>query len=268
MILVCGDAMIDRYWFGEVRRISPEAPVPVVKMGKIEERQGAAANVAANCEAMGGQVKRLFSPSKDPIVKIRVIGKNQQVVRVDFDQPQLPIDVDQFTLLVERADIVVFSDYGKGALSNISDLIMMAKAYGKTVLIDPKGHDYRRYSGADLVKPNLDEMREMVGGWGTEAELTRKAAKLRKDSDVRAILLTRAADGMTLFTESAEIDIASTAREVFDVSGAGDTAIAALAVGLEMGLALEQAAVYANKAAGIAVGKFGTAVVSKHEVFD
>lgn len=259
--------MVDRYWFGEVRRISPEAPVPVVRMGKVEERAGAAANVAANCEAMGAQVTRLFSPS-DPVVKIRVIGKSQQVVRVDFDTPQLPVDPTQFKDLASKASIVLFSDYGKGALTNIADLITIAKEEGAKVLIDPKGHDYARYLGADLVKPNLDEMREMVGGWGSETELEAKAAKLRQDSHVSAILLTRAADGMTLFTDSGQTHIESTAHEVFDVSGAGDTAIAALSVGLEMGLSLETASRYANKAAGIAVGKFGTAVVSKHEVFN
>ncbi|HJS81325.1 MAG TPA: PfkB family carbohydrate kinase [Nitrososphaera sp.] len=256
--------MIDRYWFGEVRRISPEAPVPVVRMGRVEERQGAAANVAANCVAMGGEVLTLFSPS-DPVVKIRVIGKSQQVVRVDFDTPQLPVDPAQFEELANMASVVVFSDYGKGALTKIADLIPLVK--GK-VLIDPKGHDYARYRGADLVKPNLDEMREMVGGWGSETELEAKAAKLRQDSQVKAILLTRAVDGMTLFTDQGLTHIESTAQEVFDVSGAGDTAIAALAVGLEMGLTLETASRYANKAAGVAVGKFGTAVVSKDEVFN
>ena len=259
--------MVDRYWFGEVRRISPEAPVPVVKMGRIEERSGAAANVAANCEAMGAEVLKLFSQS-DPVVKIRVIGKSQQVVRIDFDHPQEPINADLFTAQVALADIVLFSDYGKGALTHIADLIQITKAQGKTVLIDPKGHDYHRYHGADLVKPNADEMREMVGGWGSEDELNDKAAKLRQDSKVNAILLTRAAEGMTLFTDSGQTHIPSTARDVFDVSGAGDTAIAALAVGLERGLDLITAATYANKAAGIAVGRFGTSIVSKHEVFD
>lgn len=266
MILVCGDAMIDRYWFGEVRRISPEAPVPVVKMGRMEERQGAAANVAANCEAMGAKVRYLFSPSPR-VEKIRIIGKNQQVVRVDFDKPQQPITREWFEENIEGISTVVFSDYGKGALRDIADLIPIAKDKGFTVLIDPKGHDYARYQGADLVKPNLDEMREMVGGWGCEDELERKVSKLRQESNIQAILLTRAADGMTLFSDQ-KTHIASTAMEVFDVSGAGDTAIAALAVGIERGLSLETAAVYANKAAGIAVGKFGTAVVHEHEVFN
>lgn len=267
MILVCGDAMIDRYWFGDVRRISPEAPVPVVRMGRTEERHGAAANVADNCDAMGAQVSHLFSPSKEQIVKIRVIGKHQQVCRIDFDAPQSPVDTARFRLLLISADIVVFSDYGKGALSNIAELIALAKERGKTVLVDPKGYDYGKYSGADLIKPNADEMREMVGGWGSEQELHRKAEKLRIDSRIKAILLTRSSDGMTLFTEDRCVNIPCTAQEVYDVSGAGDTAIAALAVGLERGYSLEVAAEYANKAAGIAVGRFGTAVVKMHEVF-
>jgi rfaE bifunctional protein kinase chain/domain len=260
--------MVDRYWFGEVRRISPEAPVPVVRMGRVEERAGAAANVAANCEAMGAQVLRLFSPSNEPILKIRVIGKNQQIARVDFDSPQLPIDPYQFTDLACRANIVLFSDYGKGALANIADLIPIAKEQGCKVLIDPKGHDYARYAGADVIKPNLDEMKEMVGGWSNEEELERKVTKLRQESSIKAILLTRAADGMTLYTDSGKEHIRSTAKEVFDVSGAGDTAIAALAVGLEQGYDLITSSHYANKAAGIAVGKFGTAIVSRHEVFN
>jgi len=266
MILVCGDYMIDRYWFGEVSRISPEAPVPVVKINRMEDREGAAANVAANCVAMGGEVTTLFNQGQEPIVKIRVIGKNQQVVRVDFDHPQDPIE--SFNGLLEYADIVLFSDYGKGSLVNAKDLITQAKESGKMILVDPKGHDYSRYHGADLVKPNVDEMQEMVGGWGSEEELKTKAIKLMRESNIKAILLTRAADGMTLFQEQNTLHIRSTAREVFDVSGAGDTAIAALAVCLDEGMTLEDSAQYANKAAGIAVGKFGTATVKKNEIFN
>lgn len=266
MILVCGDAMIDRYWFGDVSRISPEAPVPVVKMVRVEERKGAAANVAANCKAMGAAVTELFSNS-DPPVKIRVIGKNQQVVRIDYDYQQEPIRIAEFTTQCSACDIVVFSDYGKGALKNIAELIPIAKAQGKTVLVDPKGYDYTKYAEADVIKPNLDEMREMVGGWGSPEELHQKAEKLRKDSNIGAILLTRAADGMTLFTGDGHTHIPTYAREVYDVSGAGDTAIAALAFALGYGKSLEAAAHFANKAAGIAVGRFGTSTVGKDDLW-
>lgn len=265
-ILVCGDAMIDRYWFGTVERISPEAPVPVVKMGRAEDRHGAAANVTSNCMAMGARCDWIYSPSKDRVAKIRVIAKQQQVVRVDFDDPQEPIDSMQFEKTAALVDVIVFSDYGKGALANIRQLISIAKLFKRIVLVDPKGHDYHRYALADVIKPNLNEMRDMVGGWGSEDQLAAKAERLRQDSGVGAILLTRAAQGMTLFDGSVT-HIPCVAQEVFDVSGAGDTAIAALAVALTRGYSLVDAARYANKAAGIAVGRFGTSVVTESEVF-
>lgn len=266
-ILVCGDAMTDTYWYGGVNRISPEAPVPVVKMDRMEDRPGAAANVAANCEAMGVPCERVFSPSKDAVVKIRVIGKCQQVVRIDFDRPQDPVSYSEFMKKLPNCEVVIFSDYGKGSLKEIQTLIHNAKVAGKTILVDPKGHDYKRYCRADVVKPNRDEMKDMVGGWGSEEELAEKAERLRKESGVGAILLTRAEHGMTLFTEGGAVQIPSKAQEVFDVSGAGDTAIAALAVALTRGHTLEEAAHFANIAAGCAVARFGTAVVTAEEVF-
>lgn len=266
-ILVCGDAMVDKYWFGEVDRISPEAPVPVVKMLREEERPGAAANVARNCEAMGAEVDRLFSPSGKKVVKIRLIAKQQQVARIDFDEPQEPVSVTEFEAMLPKADVVVFSDYGKGALANVERLIGMAKQAGKPVLVDPKGVDYSRYRGADCVKPNLNEMKEISGGWTTEAQLESKVEAVMSCYGLGSVLLTRAADGMTLYGEGRVEHIPAEAREVFDVSGAGDTAIAALAVGMAKGLSLERAARYANRAAGIAVGRFGTAVVTEGEVF-
>lgn len=267
MILVCGDAMVDRYWHGEVSRISPEAPVPVVKVVREEEREGGAANVANNVQAMGVTCRRLFSPSVEKVVKTRVIGRNQQMVRVDFDLPQDPVEYLSFDVAQYGCEIVVFSDYGKGALKEVSTLINMAKGAGKTVLVDPKGYDYTRYAGADLVKPNLDEMKELVGGWGSEEELKRKAHRLCGDSDIGAILLTRAAAGMTLYKDGWEVHIPAVAQEVYDVSGAGDTAIAAFAVGLSRELNYADAAEAANRAAGVAVGRFGTAVVTEGEVF-
>lgn len=265
-ILVAGDAMRDVYWFGTCHRISPEAPVPVVTMGRIEERAGAAANVAANCKAMGADVVSLFGGG-EPITKVRVIAKSQQVVRVDFDKPQDAITREAFTAALVNCHIVVFSDYAQGSLKYIQDHIHFAKKTGRTVLVDPKGHDYERYRGADLIKPNTDEMREMVGGWGSESELLRKAHLLRESSGIGAILLTRAAEGMTLVTADGEKNVSAESHEVFDVSGAGDTAIAALAVSLSRDMSLLDSIYFANRAAGIAVGRFGTAVVNENEVF-
>ena len=259
--------MIDRYWMGEVDRISPEAPVPVVKMVREEERPGAAANVARNCEAMGAKVDRVFSLTSAKVVKIRLIARQQQVARVDFDYQQQAVEEDEFISKLPGADVVVFSDYGKGALGGVRRLIELAKDAGKTVLVDPMGVDYEKYRGADLVKPNLHEMKDIVGGWVSEAALEEKVTALRNHYTISAVLLTRAAAGMTLFSEGTVKHIEAEAREVYDVSGAGDTAIAALAVGMAKGLSLERAAMYANKAAGIAVGRFGTAIVTEAEVF-
>ena len=267
MILVCGDAMRDQYWHSDVTRISPEAPVPVAKIIKQEEREGGAANVLNNVRAMGGQAVGLYACSLEPIVKIRIIAKSQQMIRLDFDVPQEPISIAEFSIAALNAKYVIFSDYGKGGLAHVQDLILLAKENGAQVYVDPKGYDYTRYRLADVVKPNLDEMRELVGGWSTEAQLAEKATKLRRDIGIKAILLTRAAAGMTLFTESGAFNIPSAAKEVYDVSGAGDTAIAAFAVAQTMGHDWLSAAQYANKAAGIAVGRFGTAVVTKEEVF-
>lgn len=269
MILVVGDAMVDEYWHGEVSRISPEAPVPVVKVEKKIVKNGAAKNVAENISAMGAISGGLYSRSydTDPIRKVRVVGRNQQVVRIDFDTPQEPVDKEQFRWCMEKAAIVVFSDYAKGALANVSELIPLARSAGKTVLVDPKGHDYERYRGASVVKPNADEMKEMVGAWSTEEKLQIKAEALRRELGLKAILLTRAAKGITLFDGEGAHTIPTEAKEVYDVTGAGDCAIAAFAVALERGHSCRKAAYYANKAAGVAVTHFGTAIVTKAEVF-
>ena len=287
--------MSDTYWFGDVSRISPEAPVPIVKIDHEETRPGAAANVARNARAMGAEVTLCCVLGRDEggdtvrqiielegiqnaivtggktIRKLRVIGRQQQVVRVDFDEP---VDDDSRALLdvtfrgtVQDCDIVVFSDYGKGALADIQVLIQVAKRAGKLVLIDPKGYDYKKYAGADLVKPNQDEMRALVGGWTSEAVLGEKVARLRDETGLAKILMTRASDGMSLFTETGATHYKAAAAEVYDVTGAGDTAIAALAVGLGRRMSLDGAVYHANLAAGIAVGRFGTAVVTGKEVF-
>lgn len=267
-ILVCGDAMLDEYWKGEVERISPEAPVPVVRMSTNEARDGAAANVAANCRAMGAEVLTHFSPSGERVLKIRVIAKNQQVCRLDFDYPQEPVEHPGFAEKLAGCGIVIFSDYGKGALSNCGPLIDYARQTGKTVLVDPKGHDYEKYRNADLIKPNVHEMKELVGGWSTEEELTKKAFAFLDRAGIAALLLTRASEGMTLYEpDGKRTNIEAEAREVFDVSGAGDTAIAALACAMSRGYSLVDAAIYANKAAGLACERFGTAVITEAEVF-
>jgi D-glycero-beta-D-manno-heptose-7-phosphate kinase len=265
VILVVGDAMRDIYWHGEVTRISPEAPVPVISVKRVEEIAGAAANVAANVRAMGVECMSNYGVQSEQIAKIRLMVKGRQEYRVDFDHPQRPAVLADWAL--EKPDMVILVDYGKGTLAGVDALISRCKKAGKTVLVDPKGYDYEKYRGADVIKPNIDEMRVMVGGWKDEADLTRKAQALCKKADIGSLLLTRAADGMSLYSDSSEFHIPAVAKQVVDVTGAGETAIAALGVGLHQGLSLEEASVLANKAAGIKVGRFGPSVVTKEEVF-
>ena len=290
-VLVIGDVMLDLYWHGEVSRLSQEAPVPVVEMHHDEYRLGAAANVAANCVTLGACVTLigvigpdecgdtffdmlkshgisayiLTDPSIKTTRKLRVIGRGQQIVRVDFENRPKATPDEKVLEQIGAHDIIVFSDYAKGALVGIQPMIRHAKSLGKTVLVDPKGYDYSKYSGADVVKPNLDEMRTMVGGWENEDQLMEKANRLRAEAGIGAILLTRANDGMTLYNGTAT-HIHSKAREVFDVTGAGDTVMAGLAVFMSAGNTLLRSAVIANYAAGIVVGKFGTATVSLDEL--
>jgi rfaE bifunctional protein kinase chain/domain len=257
MILVCGDAMLDCYWFGEVVRISPEAPVPVISVKRVEEKEGAAANVAKNVEAMGVPVRTQFGHQDKQVTKIRLIARGQQTMRVDFDHRQNSIT----GLNLSGIRIAIFVDYGKGSLDFIRSLIEEAKKASVTVLVDPKGYDYERYRGADVVKPNLDEMRVMVGGWKDEHDLEMKVQKIRLDANIGAVVLTRAAGGMTLYDHHGAKHIPAVAKEVIDVTGAGESAIAALGVGLHRGLSLEEASLLANKAAGIKVGMFGPCAV-------
>ena len=262
-ILVCGDAMVDRYYFGEVTRISPEAPVPVAKILTTEERPGGAANVLANVVALGCEnASGVFSPSYQtkPVLKCRIIGMNQQLLRMDMDHEQEAIQPAAWI----EAKVTIFSDYGKGSLSQIEALIRQTDSI---MIVDPRGFDYRRYKGTHIIKPNIFEMKELVGGWATEAQLEEKAQNLREELQLEAILLTRGAGGMTLFDDEGVYRVQSEAHEVYDVSGAGDTAIAAFAVALVRNHTLRQATFYANKAAGIVVGHFGTAVATEKEVF-
>jgi D-glycero-beta-D-manno-heptose-7-phosphate kinase len=263
MILVVGDAMRDVYWHGEVTRISPEAPNPVISVKRVEERDGAAANVSANVLAMGVGVSEIYGESPEKITKIRAVANGQQVYRLDFDYPQHAVT----TIPVSNVKVCIFVDYGKGTLANVQDLIKQAKDAGATVLVDPKGYDYSKYSGADVVKPNLDEMKVMVGGWKDEHDLTMKAQKIRLDANIGAILLTRGPDGMTLYDYKGATHIPAEAKNVLDVTGAGETAIAALGVSLHRGYSLEKAMFYANKAAGIVVGRFGPSIATEEEVF-
>ena len=295
-LLIVGDVMLDRYWFGEVSRISPEAPVPVVKVERSEERPGGAANVARNAAALGARVTLLALVGNDEpgeslrrlmkeggidaslhvddavstTVKLRVIGRQQQLLRIDFEtQPShevLRAKLSEFEQRLPNCDAVVFSDYGKGGLTHISEMIALARAAGKTVLVDPKGDDYSIYAGATIITPNRSEMREVVGRWKDEADLERKATALRTELALDALLVTRSEEGMSLFHADGAIHEKAVAREVFDVSGAGDTVIATLAVMRAQGADWAQAIHVANVAAGVVVGKLGTAVVTRDEL--
>ncbi|MFN3884692.1 MAG: D-glycero-beta-D-manno-heptose-7-phosphate kinase [Rhodocyclaceae bacterium] len=295
-ILVVGDVMLDRYWFGEVSRISPEAPVPVVKVERTEERPGGAANVARNIDALGAQATLLSVVGADEAgaalarllaesaidaslhedaqlattVKLRVIGRQQQLLRIDFENwpahEVLQTKLAEFEARVPHCDVVILSDYGKGGLTHIAAMIERARALGKPVLIDPKGDDYARYAGASIITPNRAELREVVGRWRDEMDLADRVAKLRAELGLDAVLLTRSEEGMTLFTAEGAMHEPAQAREVYDVSGAGDTVIATLAVMLAAGKSLPEAMRLANRAAGIVVGKLGTATCSLEEL--
>lgn len=266
MILVCGDAMTDRYVWGDVTRLSPDAPVPVVKVTREEDREGATLNVANNIRAMGVRCEVLHSDSQR-IVKLRLMGRNHHVARVDYDFPQSAIDQGLYRKRLEESRLVVFCDYGKGSLSEVEKLITMAISNGVPVMVDPKGHDFKRYRGADLIKPNADEMRDWVGGWSSEKELCDKARRLMKDSGIQNILLTRGAEGMVLISPDGEFYHESLAEEVVCVSGAGESAISAMAVAVHEGHSLRKGMIHASRAAAAAVSRFGTTVVTRAEVF-
>jgi rfaE bifunctional protein kinase chain/domain len=295
-ILVVGDVMLDRYWFGEVSRISPEAPVPVVKVERTEERLGGAANVARNIAALGAQAGLLSvvgtdeagrtletllaasaidvslheDPQLNTTVKLRVLGRQQQLLRIDFENwpthEVLQAKLAEFEQRIESCDAVILSDYGKGGLTHIADMIRVARAHKKPVLVDPKGDDYARYAGASLITPNRAELREVVGRWTNEDDLVARVTKLRSALSLGALLLTRSEEGMTLFTDAGATHEPALAREVYDVSGAGDTVIATLAVMMASGAPLADAMRWANRAAGVVVGKLGTATCSLEEL--
>ncbi len=295
-VLVVGDAMLDRYWFGAVDRISPEAPVPVVRVEREEERLGGAANVALNVQTLGARATLLTvvgtddpaqrlramlashgiaallgsDPQLFTIVKLRVIGRAQQLLRIDFEnQPDHEVLAGMLADY-ERAlpdhEAVLFSDYGKGGLAHIPQMIERARRLGKPVLVDPKGNDWSRYAGATAITPNRAELAQVIGTWSSESDLAERAQRLRSGLGVDGIVLTRSEAGMSLFDGAGHVQVAAAAREVFDVTGAGDTVIATLAAMLACGLTLREAMPIANRAGAIVVGKFGTASVSYEEL--
>jgi D-glycero-beta-D-manno-heptose-7-phosphate kinase len=295
-VLVVGDVMLDRYWFGNVERISPEAPVPIVHVQRTEERPGGAANVARNVAALGGQatllsvvgddeagrsllallekehVKTIFHEDTQlpTTVKLRVIGRQQQLMRIDFETPPsrevLEDKLDDFESLVDSVDVVILSDYGKGSLTHVTKMIDAAKRHGKRVLIDPKGDDFSKYRGATMLTPNRGEFREVAGRWANETELAKKAAAVREQYNFEALLVTRSEEGMSLFTQNEAVHEPTQAREVYDVSGAGDTVIATIGLMLAAGASMTDAMRIANRAAGVVVGKLGTATVTQQEL--
>lgn len=296
-VLVVGDAMLDRYWYGAVDRISPEAPVAVVRVTRTEERMGAAANVAYNIVTLGAQASLLTVVGDDEAshqlealvaktgitphfgrdsrlkttVKLRVIGRQQQLIRLDFENtPENEILASQsatFEKLYPQHDAVLFSDYGKGGLAQVPMMIAQARAAGKVVLVDPKGSDYARYKNASILTPNRAELEQVLGVWHDEADLKMMAQNLRASLNLDALLVTRAEAGMTLFDAEGALHVPAVAREVFDVTGAGDTVIATLAAMAGAGIGWRDAVGIANRAGGIVVGKFGTATVSYGELF-
>lgn len=290
--------MLDRYWFGEVSRISPEAPVPVVQIKSIDERPGGAANVARNVVALGAHATLVSVAGNDEAgdkilsllqhsevdhvihrdetlattIKLRVIGRQQQLLRIDFDTPPsheiLTAALADVEKALNSANVLILSDYGKGGLTHIEQMIALANRHAIPVLVDPKGDDYSRYRNATLVTPNRAEFKEVAGNWKSEDELVEKAQRLRESLNLKALLVTRSEQGMSLFRKNAVHHEPTRAREVYDVSGAGDTVIATFAVMLALGMDMAEAMRISNHAAGIVVGKLGAATVSQAELFE
>ena len=298
-VLVVGDIMLDRYWYGATNRISPEAPVPVVKINALEERPGGAANVAMNVTSLGGEAKLIGltgidEPAKilteqlqqqhvvcdfvalnshPTITKLRVLSRNQQLIRLDFEEPFC--DVDSVPLLqrienaLPQAKVMVLSDYAKGVLSSVEAIIKMAQQANVPVLIDPKGTDFTRYQGATLLTPNMSEFEAVVGPCHSEEDIELKGHQLIRDYDIKALLVTRSEKGMTLLQiGQPTYHLPTQAKEVFDVTGAGDTVIATLAASLAAGYTLEDSCFLANASAGVVVGKLGTSTVTQVELED
>ena len=296
-LLVIGDVMLDRYWHGSARRISPEAPVPVVQVANQEARPGGAANVALNVAALGSATRLLgvvgndaaadelqsrlhaagvyceliHCADKPTITKLRVISQHQQLIRADFEQPFAANDVRPIRRkaieLIQDTRAVILSDYAKGTLQDVVPLIELAASKNIPVIVDPKGTEFARYRGATLITPNFSEFEAVVGPCANEQELVGKGLQLAADLQLQALLITRGEQGMTLLRpDSAELHLPARAQEVFDVTGAGDTVISVLAAALAAGESLADATALANLAAGLVVGKLGTAAISGPEL--
>jgi D-beta-D-heptose 7-phosphate kinase/D-beta-D-heptose 1-phosphate adenosyltransferase len=297
-VLVVGDVMLDRYWHGATTRISPEAPVPVVNVKQIEERPGGAANVALNIAALGAKSKIIGLVGNDEaaqviteslrsarvmtefvtvsgvptITKLRVLSRHQQLIRLDFEESFFEVDSTEMISHMHDAlnascNVVILSDYNKGSLADVQNMIQTAKKLGAKVLVDPKGVDFEKYRGATLLTPNLSEFEQVVGKCKNDQELFDRAKKLIKDLQLEALLVTRSENGMTLIRENAEpFHLPTQAQEVYDVTGAGDTVIAVLAASIAAGSRFEDACALANVAAGVVVGKIGTSTVSTIEL--
>lgn len=296
-VLVIGDIMLDRYWSGPTRRISPEAPVPVVKVEKNEDRPGGAANVALNVAALGGKTTLLGFVGQDEaaeslevklavhnvtadlvkvaelptITKLRILSGNQQLIRLDFEDSFATADPAPLLAKLDAAlpdfDVLILSDYAKGALTCVRDIIALARRHKVPVLIDPKGDSFEKYRGATLIKPNMLEFETIVGKVKNEDDLIEKAKNLLNELDLEALLVTRSENGMLLVRRGGSVlTLRTQAREVFDVTGAGDTVVGALATALSAGKSLEEACAIANCAAGVVVAKLGTSTVSPQEL--
>ncbi|MDN3522890.1 bifunctional D-glycero-beta-D-manno-heptose-7-phosphate kinase/D-glycero-beta-D-manno-heptose 1-phosphate adenylyltransferase HldE [Halomonas ramblicola] len=297
-LLVVGDVMLDRYWHGGTSRISPEAPVPVVRVEESEDRPGGAANVALNIASLGAQaalagvvgddanadrlVTRLEdagvsthfqrNPGLPTITKLRVMSRNQQLIRLDFEEGLGELDTSGLLARVESAlpdcDLVILSDYGKGTLNRVPELIRLVRGAGKRVLVDPKGGDFRKYRGASVITPNLTEFEAVMGHCRDDVELATRGEALRVELELEALLITRSEKGMTLIREGHEpLHLPTRAREVFDVTGAGDTVIGVLGLALAAGHGFAEAMTLANLAAGLVVAKPGTATLSIAELY-
>jgi len=298
-VLVVGDVMLDRYWYGDTGRISPEAPVPVVRIGEEGRRLGGAANVALNLARVGAATRLIGvigddepghtaqsmletagvdtalveSASHPTISKLRVMSRNQQLIRLDFEE-SFALDgafdrealLQRYTAALADTDVVICSDYGKGTLAGIERLVASAREQGVPVLVDPKGNDWQRYAGASLITPNLHEFEAVTGHVADDDALVAQADALRMRLDVQSLLVTRSEKGMSLFSPVGHLHLPAQAQEVFDVTGAGDTVIALMAAGLGAGLALGDAAAIANLGAGVVVAKLGTATASPAEL--
>ena len=296
-VLVVGDVMLDRYWHGSTTRISPEAPVPIVKVEGDEFRAGGAGNVALNAASLGanadlvGLVGRdeaarllrerlegggvacrlLEAPQHPTITKLRVISRHQQLIRLDFEDNFAVLESagieEAFRNAITGSGAVVLSDYGKGTLAEVGTLIRIAREHRVPVVVDPKGTDFGRYTGATVITPNLSEFEAVVGHCADEAALVARGEALREMLALEALLVTRSERGMTLLQKgTAPLNLPTQARDVFDVTGAGDTVVAVLGAGLACGLSLPDATAFANLAAGVVVGKLGTATVSMAEL--